>query len=131
MADVTASELPPAEAPLPDSPMEELRREIADASIEEAEQRRAHPEDREDFRPAPPGAISDAIEEVNTIMTSLRQVLDQMEEVLEILELAEVQKNVDEREIENLRRALRQSGREPREPREHSHQRQGRYSGRR
>ena len=48
-----------------------------------------------------------AIEEVNHIITTLKESLDEMEEVLETLELAERQKDVDEREIESLRRALR------------------------
>jgi hypothetical protein len=63
---------------------------------------------RRDFRPAPPAAIAEAIEEVTQIMASLKQVLEQMEEVLETLELAEVQKTADEREIQSLRHGLRQ-----------------------
>jgi hypothetical protein len=93
---------------MPDSPIEEVRREIAEAAIEAREEERApQPGPRANFRPASPAAITAAIEEVNRIMESLRQVLDQMEEVLETLELAEVQKNADEREIESLRRSLR------------------------
>ena len=60
---------------------------------------------------------SEAIEDVNQIMTSLRAVLDQLEEVLETLELAEVQKTADERDIQSLRNALRVTDRPDRPPR--------------
>jgi hypothetical protein len=107
---------------MPDSPIEEVRREIAEATVESREEERAsEPPARTDFRPASPAAVSAAIEEVNQIMESLRQVLDQMEEVLETLELAEVQKNADEREIESLRRALR--GERRGGPGDHGHSR--------
>ena len=59
-------------------------------------------------RPAEPLSVQQAIEEVNQVITTLRETLDDMEEVLETLELAERQKNADEHEIESLRRALRQ-----------------------
>jgi predicted RNase H-like nuclease (RuvC/YqgF family) len=52
-------------------------------------------------------AVQAAIEEVNRIIQTLRETLDDMEEVLETLELAERQKIADEQEIENLRRGLR------------------------
>jgi hypothetical protein len=65
-------------------------------------------------QPASPRTIQKAIEEVNDIIATLRETLDDMEEVLEILEVAERQKDADEREIESLRRALRQVQR-PRE----------------
>ena len=58
-------------------------------------------------RPASNGGVQKAIEEVNHIIATLKESLDEMEEVLETLELAERQKDVDEREIESLRRALR------------------------
>ncbi|MCX6928683.1 MAG: hypothetical protein NT154_36545 [Verrucomicrobia bacterium] len=58
--------------------------------------------------------MQQAIEEVNRIIDSLRETLDDMEEVLETLELAERQKTADEQEIETLRRGLRQLHR-PRE----------------
>ena len=58
--------------------------------------------------------VREAIDEVNRIMSTLRDTLEEMEEVLETLELAERQKTADEQEIESLRRALRQGGR-PRE----------------
>lgn len=59
--------------------------------------------------PSPPqSAIRQAVEQINEIVVSLQQLLDQMEEVLELTELADRQKNTDEREIESLRRALRQ-----------------------
>ena len=57
--------------------------------------------------PAPNGAVQKAIEEVNHIIESLKEALDEMDEVLETLELVERQKGADEREIESLRRALR------------------------
>jgi hypothetical protein len=128
-----------ADAPMPDSPIDEARREAADESIVEQHEPyeparepapRLQPERRErhDFKPAQPAAIADAIEEVNHIIVSLRQVLDEMEEILETLELAEVQKTADEREIQSLHIALRQFERRggEREPRQehlghHSH----------
>jgi len=63
---------------------------------------------------AEPLSVQKAIEEVNQVIMTLRETLDDMEEVLETLELAERQKNADEQEIESLRRALRQFQR-PRE----------------
>jgi hypothetical protein len=77
-------------------------------------------------RPADPASVTDAIEQVNKVIESLRESLDEMEAVLETLELAERQKNADEQEIESLRRSLRNlhrprdggHGREPRENRE-------------
>lgn len=120
-----------AEAPLPDSPMEEARREAADASIVENREYReprepapreewARPErpERRDFKPAAPAAVAEAIEEVTQIIATLRQVLDQMDEVLETLELAEVQKTADEREIQSLVSALRQLDRRGPGPRQ-------------
>ena len=59
-------------------------------------------------------AVSQAIEEVNHIIETLRATLDDMDAVLETLELAERQKTADEQEIETLRRSLRQLHR-PRE----------------
>jgi hypothetical protein len=126
------------EAPMADSPIEEARREAADAAIEEEREsyepgaepsERAYQETRErrDFRPASPAAVTEAIEEVSRIITSLQEVLDQMEEVLETLEVAEAQKTADEREIQSLRHSLRQldrrggGGNEPRRE-SHSHQ---------
>jgi hypothetical protein len=66
-------------------------------------------------------AIQDAIEDVNRIVDTLRDALDEMEEVLEMLELFERQGAADEREIESLRRALRQLQR----PRDGGQQRRG------
>jgi hypothetical protein len=120
-----------ADAPLPDSEIEEARREVAETGmVEESESReefsaperapreeRAPVPERRDFKPATPAAVTECIEEVNRIMTSLRQVLDTMEEILETLELAEVQKTADEREIQSLRNALRQMDRRGPEPR--------------
>jgi len=120
----------PEEAPLPGSPIEEARREAAEASRSELrddpDYREEHsvparPE-RHDFMPASPAAIADAITLVTHILTSLKRVLDEMEEVLETLELAEVQKNADEREIQSLLHALRQFDRRGPEPR---HEQQG------
>jgi predicted RNase H-like nuclease (RuvC/YqgF family) len=53
-----------------------------------------------------PPSLEKAIEQVNQIIESLRETLDDMEAVLETLELAERQKNADEYEIDSLRRAL-------------------------
>jgi len=64
-------------------------------------------------------SVQKAIEEVSSIVDSLRGALDTMEEVLEMLELFERQQNVDEQEIESLRRALRQIHR----PRDSGHPR--------
>jgi hypothetical protein len=63
-----------------------------------------------------------AIEEVNRIIDSLRDSLDDMESVLEMLEQFERQSNADEREIESLRRALRHLQR----PRDGGHPHRGR-----
>jgi hypothetical protein len=136
--------------PIADSPIEEARHEAADETLgEESEagelQERYEPERREpprhapaerrDFRPAPPAAIADAIAEVNHIIASLKQVLDEMEEVLETLELAEVQKSADEREIQSLRNALRQferrGGGEPRHEQQGHHGHSQRHDSRR
>jgi predicted RNase H-like nuclease (RuvC/YqgF family) len=59
--------------------------------------------------------VQTAIEQVNQIIETLRESLDEMEAVLETLELAERQKNADEYEIDSLRRALNrlQRHREP------------------
>ena len=65
-------------------------------------------------RTGSPPKLQQAIEEVNQIIQTLRETLDDMEEVLETLELAERQKNADEQELETLRRGLRQLHR-PRE----------------
>jgi hypothetical protein len=74
--------------------------------------------------------VTEAIEEVSRIITSLRQVLDTMEEILETLELAEIQKTADEREIRSLREALRQFDRRAPEPRRERPEEQGRDSRR-
>ena len=101
-----------------------------ESSVPETEQR---VERREMDRPAreseplrPPrntasqASIETAIEQVNGIIESLRESLDEMEAVLETLELAERQKNTDEYEIDNLRRALNrlQRQRDPGQQRE-------------
>lgn len=120
-----------AEAPLPDSEIEEARREAAGSGMIEQQELREEPPaspapsrvgrtERRDFKPASPAAVTEAIEEVNQIITSLKQVLDTMEEILETLELAEVQKTADEREIQSLRNALRQVDRRGAEPRRDS-----------
>lgn len=57
--------------------------------------------------PAPPATVQMAIEEVNQIINTLQETLDDMDEVREMLEIFERQSNVDQREIESLRRALR------------------------
>lgn len=121
------------EAPLPDSPIEEARREAAEVShLEERPEReymeRSAPMRSEprDFKPASPPAVAEAITLVTHILNSLKRVLDEMEEVLETLELAEVQKNADEREIQSLLQALRQFERRGPEPR---HEQQGERHG--
>ena len=58
-------------------------------------------------REFPQAAIARALEEVQQIVESLEQALDQMEEVQKLVQTAEQQKIGDEREIESLRRALR------------------------
>lgn len=68
----------------------------------------AHSQPVRQSRAASPPAVQNAIEEVNRIIQTLKETLDDMEEVLETLEFAERQKNADEREIESMRRALRQ-----------------------
>ena len=84
--------------------------------------RRPMREPRENFsppmrepQPRGPIAVTQAIEEVNQIIETLRGTLDDMEAVLETLELAERQKIADEHEIETLRRGLHQLHR----PRDH------------
>jgi len=64
--------------------------------------------------------VQDAIAQVNEIINTLRETLDEMEAVLETLELAERQKDADEREIDSLRHALRRLNR-PREGQSQSH----------
>jgi hypothetical protein len=62
-------------------------------------------------RPAQPASkvsIQAAIEQVNDIISVLKESLEQMDEVLESLEYFERQGDADEREIESLRRTLRQ-----------------------
>jgi len=68
----------------------------------------AHSQPVRQSRAGSPPAVQNAIEEVNRIIQTLKETLDDMEEVLETLEFAERQKNADEREIESMRRALRQ-----------------------
>jgi hypothetical protein len=75
---------------------------------------------RRAIQPASPMAVQQAIEEVSSIIETLRATLEDMELVLETLELAERQKIADEQEIETLRRGLRHLHR-PREGGEHSH----------
>jgi len=62
-----------------------------------------------------------AIEEVNQIINTLQDTLEDMEEVRQMLEVFERQANADEREIESLRRALRHLQR----PREGGHPHRG------
>lgn len=69
---------------------------------------------------APKANIQDAIEQVNQIISSLKESLEQMDEVLELLEYFERQGDADEREIDSLRRTLRQLQR-PRDEGRHSH----------
>jgi hypothetical protein len=71
---------------------------------------------------ASPATLEEAIEQVNRVVESLRQSLNDMEEVLELLEVLERQTGTDQQEIESLRRALRQFHRPP----ERSHHHRGR-----
>ena len=85
--------------------------ELAGAPVE-AQRESREPERLDQPAPThsghPPGsAISQCIEQVNSVVEELKQALDQMEEVLETLELAERQQIDDEREIDSLQRALR------------------------
>lgn len=57
--------------------------------------------------PASPEAIQEAISDVNQIIDTLRDTLDDMDELLELLEIAERQQTASEQEIDSLRRALR------------------------
>lgn len=77
-------------------------------------------EPRRVIQPASPAAVTEAIDEVNRIITTLRESLDTMDEILETLELAEVQKTADEREIQSLRNAMRGFDRPSGEPRRES-----------
>lgn len=77
-------------------------------------------EPRRVIQPASPAAVTEAIVEVNGIITKLRESLDTMDEILETLELAEVQKTADEREIQALRNAMRGFDRPGGEPRRES-----------
>jgi hypothetical protein len=77
-------------------------------------------EPRRVIQPASPAAVTEAIVEVNGIITKLRESLDTMDEILETLELAEVQKTADEREIQALRNAMRGFDRPSGEPRRES-----------
>jgi predicted RNase H-like nuclease (RuvC/YqgF family) len=70
-------------------------------------------------KPAAPETVQAAIDQVNKIVETLRESLDDMEAVLESLELIERQRNADEAEIDSLRRALNRLQR-PREPGHHS-----------
>lgn len=71
-------------------------------------------------QPASRATIQGTIEQVNEIIHTLKESLEQMDEVLELLEYFERQGDADEREIESLRRALRQLQR-PRDAGQHPH----------
>jgi hypothetical protein len=142
-------DVPPANAPVAGSPIEEpiappaepAVPEYADAdedveaveaveSTETTEQfhaREPDPSRPEPARPEPPPqrepepfAVSKAIDQVNYVIEDLKKVLGEMEELLETLELAERQKIDDERELESLQRALRRLH-HPREGGHHRH----------
>lgn len=81
----------------------------AEAPVEpEPSSGRPPPPPQRHFHPAPKASIQRSIEQVNDIVGTLKESLEDMEEVLETLETFERQGNADEREIESLRRALRQ-----------------------
>jgi len=90
------------------------------AEEEAAPQPEVHKETPSRKTQATHGSIQAAIEQVNEIISALKDTLEQMDEVLESLEYFERQGNADEREIESLRRSLRQLQR-PRESSHHSH----------
>ncbi len=121
----------------PREPRQESSRQERSQRAPERAPRPARPPlpERRPIIPASPGAVTDAIEECNHIIASLKQVMDTMEEILETLELAEVQKNADEREIRALQQAMRQFDRRGSEPRGESsgprEQRDSRRQGRR
>jgi len=67
------------------------------------------PETTGSRKEAPPRELStlrQAARQVEQILESLQEVLDDMEHVLKVLNEAERQKNVDEEEIESLRQRL-------------------------
>lgn len=104
-AEVTEQKLPP----LRPAPVVRAR--------DQQRQREPHPREPQKESPADRQAgpknhsITQAIEQVNEIISELKSALDEMDDVLETLELAERQKIDDEREIENLQRALRRLNR--------------------
>src|SRR5437868_15063862 len=69
--------------------------------VSEAPQPEAAPIAEPPVQPASPAAVHAAIDEVNSLVETLRTALEDMEEVLEMLELFERQQNADEREIES------------------------------
>jgi hypothetical protein len=108
---------PPPEPAATESQLEPavLEPEPAEQSLHEPESAEPIPRELEvverpavDRIAASPATVQRAIEEVNHVIDTLRDALDDMEEVLETLELAERQKHADEHEIETLRRSLRQ-----------------------
>jgi hypothetical protein len=87
----------------------------APAPIEQPEEKsRPAPREEAPVRPHQPArrleagsAIGKAVEEVQRIVASLEDALEQMEEVLKLVETADRQKIGDEQEIDSLRRQLR------------------------
>ena len=108
-----AAALPPANE-MRETPPPQLREPRETPRPPMRESREPFPPPTREPQPRAPIAVSQAIEEVNEIIETLRATLDDMEAVLETLELAERQKTADEQEIETLRRGLRQLHR-PRE----------------
>ena len=107
-----------AEAPLPDEP--ETAEPPPEAPAYAPASAEPPPPVSQLRQAGPKVSVQMAIEEVNRIIDSLRDSLDDMESVLEMLEQFERQSNADEREIESLRRALRHMQR-PRDGGGHSH----------
>ena len=109
---------PQVSAPQPPSSPEEAGEPTQPGAEPAPVERETPPSPIREPRPAEPMAVTEAIEEVNHIIETLRSTLNEMEDVLETLELAERQKTADEQEIETLRRGLRQLHR-PREGGQH------------
>lgn len=117
---------PPAETDAPQAdaqarePLPSGDVETAPLPLRELPSPAATPQRRGQSESVSKGSIEGAINQVNEIIASLKDSLEQMDEVLELLEHFERQGDADERELESLRRALRQLQR-PRESGHHPH----------
>ncbi len=115
-------ELPSPTVEVFQAPEEQAETPLQDAGMEPTETPAPAPplQYSKPAQPASKLSIQAAIEQVNDIISALRETLEQMDEVLESLEYFERQGGADEREIESLRRSLRQLQRS-REGGQHSH----------